>query len=305
MWFIFALITAAAWGGADLFYKKGTDPLDKYSHLKIVVAVGLVMGLHASVYWALNYTTLSFGVHSMLLYLPVSMLYIISMALGYAGLRYLELSIASPLQNASGAVTVVLCYIFFSQKPTGLQVAGTALIFIGIIGVAIWEKMQENQGIKASLTKADTRYYSSFSALVFPLAYCVIDALGTFADGLYLDEYVLIGEGEALLAYEFTFFICAVLVYIFLRVKKKERMSPLKEKDKFTAAALETAGQFFYVFAMSGNAMVAAPLVASYSILSVVFSHVFLKEKLTKAQYAAIVLVLAGVAILGLAEEVL
>lgn len=305
MWFLFALITAVCWGAADLYYKKGTDPLDKYSHLKIVIAVGFVMGLHACVYWVQNFKTLSFGFSSIVLYLPVSAMYIISMALGYVGLRYLELSISSPLQNASGAVTVILCYIFFSQKPTGLQVSGTALIFLGIIGVAVWERMQENKNIKISLKQSDMRYYSGFTALIFPLAYCVIDALGTFADGLYLDEYALIGEGEALLAYEFTFFICALLVFIYLVFMKGEHIQLRREKDKVAAAVFETAGQFFYVFAMSGNAMVAAPLVASYSIISVILSRIFLKEKLTKAQYAAIVLVLAGVAVLGLAEELL
>ena len=43
MWFIFALITLFAWGGADLFYKKGADEDDKYSHLKTSMMVGLVM----------------------------------------------------------------------------------------------------------------------------------------------------------------------------------------------------------------------------------------------------------------------
>ena len=35
------------WGGADLFYKKGTDGDDRRSHLKIAVWVGLVMGIFA------------------------------------------------------------------------------------------------------------------------------------------------------------------------------------------------------------------------------------------------------------------
>ena len=38
MWFLFALLTSLAWGSADLFYKKGSDSKDPFSHLKIVVA---------------------------------------------------------------------------------------------------------------------------------------------------------------------------------------------------------------------------------------------------------------------------
>ena len=43
-----------------------------------------------------------------LTYLPVSLLYIVSMALGYLGLRYIELSISSPICNSSGAIVAVL-----------------------------------------------------------------------------------------------------------------------------------------------------------------------------------------------------
>jgi drug/metabolite transporter (DMT)-like permease len=40
---------------------------------------------------------------------------------------------------------------------------------------------------------------------------------------------------------------------------------------------------------MSSNAIIAAPLIASYSIFSVILSRIFLKEKLSKAQYAVII----------------
>ncbi len=49
MWFWFALIALLCWSGSDLFSKIGCqDSDDKYSHLKMVMAVGLVMGLHAA-----------------------------------------------------------------------------------------------------------------------------------------------------------------------------------------------------------------------------------------------------------------
>ena len=49
---------------------------------------------------------------------------------------------------------------------------------------------------------------------------------------------------------------------------------------------------------MSGAAVVAAPMIASYSIVSVILSRVFLKEKLNKKQYAAVMLVMIGIAML-------
>lgn len=94
MWFMFALLTAFAWGGADLFYKKGTDSQDRYSHIKIVIIVGIVMGIHATAYMLIQ--GLTFDPMDLIRYFPVSALYILSMAVGYIGLRYIELSIASP-----------------------------------------------------------------------------------------------------------------------------------------------------------------------------------------------------------------
>lgn len=46
-WYVSAVLTILLWGIADLFYKKGTDPNDRYSHLRIVVMVGLIMGIQA------------------------------------------------------------------------------------------------------------------------------------------------------------------------------------------------------------------------------------------------------------------
>jgi hypothetical protein len=43
---IFALLTTFSWAFADLFYKKGAVPDDKESHIKTVIMVGLVMGIH-------------------------------------------------------------------------------------------------------------------------------------------------------------------------------------------------------------------------------------------------------------------
>ena len=60
MWFWFSLIALICWSGSDLFSKIGCqDADDKYSHLKMVMAVGLVMGLHAAYEIFINGTEIS------------------------------------------------------------------------------------------------------------------------------------------------------------------------------------------------------------------------------------------------------
>lgn len=300
MWFLFAVLTALSWGLADLFYKKGSDPKDKYSHLKIVVMVGLVMGIHATFY--LFTTDVSFKLIDMVFYFPVSALYIISMTIGYIGLRYIELSIASPIQNSSGVITTILLFLFFTYSLSGLQIFSIVLVSTGVILLAILERNTEMLQLKTNSIVVDKKYQYGFLAIMFPILYAIFDGLGTFADAIYLDELQLISEGRALLAYEYTFFVCGAAAFVFLKWKK-ESINVLKEKTRGTAAILETIGQFFYVFAMSSNAIISAPLVASYSVFSVIFSRIFLKEKLTKQQYAVVIMVLIGIALLGLSEE--
>lgn len=301
MWFVFALLTTFAWGGADLFYKKGTDSNDKFSHLKIVIMVGLVMGIHATIYMFIK--GLAFDSVDLVKYLPVSAFYILSMTIGYIGLRYMELSIASPVQNSSGAVTAILLFIFFPRELDILHIIGTVIITIGVFGLAVLEKKAETAARKANNVHIEKKYQIGFLAITFPILYCILDGLGTFADGIYLDELSLISEDAALIAYEFTFFICAVLSFVYLKILKKENFNLFKERDKGYAAILETTGQFFYVFAMAKNAIIAAPLIASYSIFSIILSRIFLKEKLSKQHYAIIVFVMLGIALLGLADE--
>jgi len=301
MWFLFSILTALAWGGADLFYKKGSDSNDKYSHLKIVVIVGLVMGLHATGY--MLYKDIDFKPFDMVKYLPVSFFYIASMTIGYVGLRYLELSISSPVQNSSGAITAILLFIFFQQDIDWIHILGVIIITSGVMGIAIVEKQEEHKTMRLNRVEVDKKYQLSFMAITFPIIYALLDGAGTFADGIYLDELKLMSEDVALLAYEYTFFICAVITFIYLKAFKKIPFNVFKERDKTCAAILETTGQFFYVDAMSAYAIIAAPLIASYSIFSVILSRIFLKEKLTAKHYMVIAIVMIGIILLGVADE--
>ena len=81
MWFWLSLVTLICWSGSDLFSKIGCrDAKDKYSHLKMVMAVGLVMGLHAAYEIFVGGVEISLSI--IMTYLPVSLSYIASIAMG-------------------------------------------------------------------------------------------------------------------------------------------------------------------------------------------------------------------------------
>ncbi len=298
-WFILSMITVFFWSGSDFFSKLGSPARDSYSHWKMVIAVGLVMGLHAA--YMLIFGGESVTPRDFIVYLPATFCYILSMIIGYAGLRYIELSISSPVCNSSGAVTAVLCAIFLGQRMLGYQLIGVVLITAGIIAL---------QGVDMSLDderkRSDPKYVRSAKAIIYPLLYCAIDGIGTFADAWLLDGHI--EEGPANIAYELTFLGMAVFAVIYLKAIKKQKLynGPTElrrlELPKLLAAVSETAGQFAYIYALSSNAILSAPLISAYCVLSMVWSRIFLKERLTRGQYAAIGAAVAGIILLGFGD---
>ncbi len=301
MWFWFALIALLCWSGSDLFSKIGCqDADDKYSHLKMVMAVGAVMGIHAAYEIFVGGVVINGSV--ILQYLPVSMLYIVSMTVGYVGLRYIELSISSPICNSSGALVAIL--IFATQGINGLPplaLAAVALVCLGVIALGFTEANEDEELRCARQDASNHHYTKSWIAIALPVIYCLLDALGTFADSRVLET---LNEDLANVAYELTFLIAGIVCAVYVLGVKKQRLVPGREVPKYTGAIFETAGQFAYIYALADTAhsALAAPMISAYCVASVVWSRIFLKEKLSVKHYASILLVVAGIVILGILD---
>ncbi|MBQ1281774.1 MAG: hypothetical protein IIY16_05980, partial [Oscillospiraceae bacterium] len=145
MWFWFALIALLCWSGSDLFSKIGcADAKDKYSHFKMVMAVGVIMGIHAAYEIFIGGVEINMSI--IMTYLPVSLLYIFSMALGYLGLRYIELSISSPICNSSGALVAITTIIVAGVGSlNGWQLGAVALVCIGVISLGFVEANEDDE----------------------------------------------------------------------------------------------------------------------------------------------------------------
>ncbi len=313
-WFVFSLVSLLGWGAADLFYKKGTDEDDRYSHLRLAVWVGLVMGVCAAALIPFAETEYTFGsfAGNAVRYFPASLCYIISMVIGYAGLRYLELSIVSPVQNASGGLSALVMLIFFvftgrfasvSEEFGGLDLAGTLLIAAGVIALAVVEQKISESETSAS---SDRKYRYGALALLFPLAYCLFDTVGTAADGIILDEETGLGLGEidVIILYGFTFLAVGICCWLYMLIRTKKPYNPFAKKEgyKGIAALCEEFGQVFYVYAMAEKPVLAAPIIASYCIVSVILSRIFLRENIGRARYICIGAVVCGIVCLGISE---
>ena len=302
MWFTFAIIALLCWSGSDLFSKIGCqDADDKYSHLKMVMAVGIVMGLHAAYEIFVGGVEMSWNV--IITYLPVSMLYILSMAIGYLGLRYIELSISSPICNSSGAIVAILTFITagINEDLPPIALVAVALVAAGVIALGFVESHEDDELRRARQDASNHHYAKSWIAIAIPVVYCLLDALGTFADSRVLE---VLDEDSANCAYELTFLFVGVLCAIYVLGIKKQKLIPKREAPKYTGAIFETIGQFFYIYALADAEHVAfaAPIISSYCVASVLWSRIFLKEKLSVKHYLSIATVVAGIVILGILD---
>ena len=305
-WLLFSIATAILWGTAELFYKKGAQPNEKYSHLKICVWVGIVMGAHAI--FTLLTQDIGYNPINIIRYLPVSLFYIISMAFSYFGMRFLEESISDPIENTAGVICTLLFVIFLQESISWLTWVAIGVITIGVLGVSFLENKGDTPRKKHLGKKL------AIVAFCMPFVYALLDAFGTFLDDAFflveditktplVDVTADTIEDVANTSYELTFALFALCLFIFMKSKKVKFGPVPQHKDKILAAVFETAGQFTYVYALGGVDAVAAPLLSSVCVVSLLLSRIFLKEKLSWKTYAFIAVVIVGILLLAVSEE--
>ncbi len=341
-YFFFALIALLCWSGSDLFSKMGTEQRDKHSHWRVIFWVGAIMGAHAIISII---CTLIFGdallnapdfVKSLIYtdivpmdfvkYLPVAFLYLLAMVIGYAGLRYIELSISSPICNASGSLALVLIVLLgafgvFSEPSTLSVIDIIAVVFItfGIIWLGVVE-YRESDEVKLVRTQGKNfKYHKSFIAILIPIIYLFIDAIGTVGDEIIFDKEIFVSDYAANTAFELVSVCFAIFAFIWVKFVKKENMFSIKTTETLEDGSVkvgkipfskfliyggicETVGQIFYMAVMASDFVAGIPMISAYCVLSVVWSRIFLKEKLSLLHYIAIVATIVGVVALGVSE---
>ncbi len=323
MWLV-SIIALLCWSGSDLFSKMGTKLNDKLSHYKVGIAVGLVMGIHAI--YEITLGGVPFAFSDIITYLPASILYIGSMVIGYISLRYIELSISSPICNCSGAVALIMSICYFGVKWVeddsdaifldGFIILAVVMIVAGVLSLGFAEAF-ENEETRALRQKASNRKYSkSILAILLPVLYCIIDALGTFVDTLIADNYcekladanAALGEAEIDLlcgdilnvAYEFTWLFMAVIFAIYVFGIKREKVNAKFDGLKVVGGLCETVGQVFYMMVVVSEYKIGLVIISAYCAVSLLWSRLFLKEKLSWKHYVGLAITFVGILILGI-----
>ena len=313
-WLFLTLSSIILWGITDILLKKSLHHLDPLSHLKTFIWLGLVMAPAGCIAALCSDTLLhSIGMLSDELYLiPLCALYVIAMFFGLLGAKHLDASVVSPLENIDGAIAAIILYFFFLLTDRShitdsvgiMDLIGTAAITVGVILLGMQE--QKLSRLEMHLEETKKKHRLGALALLFPIAYNLVDALSIVAMGITVS-----GETEATIPdIDFFFFEClafsliAIIVWLYMLIAKKHAYNPLKktELSRLGAATCESLGTMAFTFAVGMNPILTAPISSSYCFVTIILARIFLKERLTKKQYLSLAFVVAGIALLGLSE---
>lgn len=246
------------------------------------------------------------------------------MMMGYIALRYIELSISSPICNTSGALALILSICYFGVKWVDDDsdaiflnipiIIGVVLIVIGVLSLGIVDYRENDEARALRQSASGKKYTKSFIAILLPILYCIIDAVGSFVDTLIADDYIgkmnypnltadeidLLGGDILNTAYEFTWFFMAIIFAIYVFVIKREKIDKKFDGTKLLGGLCETLGQVFYMMVVVSDYKVGFVIISSYCAVSVLWSRLFLKEKLSLKHYLSIATAFVGIFILGI-----
>lgn len=180
-----------------MFYKNGSDISDKLSHLKFLVWLGMVMGVSTFLLLPLSERQLPLWELFMeyIEYMPIAAAYVLALMCGIIGRRFLDVSVASPLENIDRAFAAVILLIYFvatgaitdlSEHFTLLDPIGFILIVFGVVYLGIQEQKISKAEVASNIEKK--KHPLGALAFIFPFVYTLFDAVSMVFEGVILND---------------------------------------------------------------------------------------------------------------------
>jgi drug/metabolite transporter (DMT)-like permease len=271
------------WGFADFFAKKTIDKIGDLKTLfwaQLIGVVPLLILFIANPYtpeikpWDPLFLVL-FGIVSALSYLPL-----------YAGFGKGQVSLLSPIFASYAVVVVLLSALFLGEKLTTVEALAISTVFVGIVLISTdigdLKRMVKGKGLQ---TRGVPQVVS---AMVMYSAWLVF--FDQFISGKNWIFYLLVIRFVAAM----TLVVYAAVTKQSLKLTKKER----KLTKYVIGIGLFDVAAFSFVsygFSNTSYTSIVAMLSATFSVPTLILAWLFLKEKITKSQAFAAVLILVGV----------
>ncbi len=308
IWFVLIVLTVLLWSMTSLIYKAGIHKEEEeHTSWKYSVSVGIVFFFISIFYLIIRDEPFSIF-ESALRFWPMTLfgiIYPIINTISFNGYIYNEVTVESPIEGISAGTSTVLLIVAYlvlgrvdSLKGllTPLRTGGIILILFSIILLATVRNREGRKSSKGS--EKDMWKWRGLGTLIFPILFSGIDAVETVITGVCLDTKYgySMPEGDSIIIVGMEYSIFALGCWIWIFAKERRFYNPLKRENlpRLLGSVSDNVGIVFYSYAMAMDSVSTDPVLAVYPMLSMVGGRIFMKEKVSLAQYISVFCIVAG-----------
>jgi drug/metabolite transporter (DMT)-like permease len=283
MGIVFALTTMFCWGISDILAKKAIDKIGHVSALFINQAVSLsVLLVIASLFCTLPV----FSLHLVFMVVVTGAVGITGFFYAYKGFQKGNISVVSPIAASGAVITTLLACLIFKETLTLIQVAGIAIVFVGI-----FLSSTNLSNFKRSFTQGKSNGVPE--ALI-----------SMFTWGLYfILMKPLVGLGGPIVALAFLRSFGVFTIFSMTRLTGKEISFPSRQIFLFlvVASLLDAFAFTMYNYGVTTDFIsIITPIASTYPAVTVTLAYFVLKEKIVVNQVVGVVAILFGIALISL-----
>ena len=276
-------LCALSWGGADFAARYSGRALGHHNALLGMLLTGSVL---LSLWVWLSDAPLIWRADSVWLLGVCGVLAMIMTLLLYWGLARGPVSVVAPIVGSYPAL-VVAFWVVLGARPSAVQWAAMAAIMLGVVIVA-----RAAEGVEDHLRLGVAALRKTvLIALGGALAAAITVIAGQAAVPVY-------GELQTTWASRLVSLACLLLLFLL------RRRAPKVTRNWLPVVAFQgLADSGGYIFLLAGSqgegAALAAIVGSAFGVVTVLLARVFLREAMSAGQWAGIVLVFTGVALLA------
>ena len=311
---LLGLTAALCWGVADYCLRGATHAAGTFRALYFMQVVGLLAFLGVLLVHPLSFAQASGA--ALLAAVALNLLILVGAALLYRSFAIGKLAVVSPIAASFGAIATILA-LFAGERPSAAQLIGLALLLVGVT----LSSMTHSPPHAASA--ADEPYATHRGKRL--LGPGVAEALGAtviFGVSYWALRYVVAQVGATQVAMIGKASDLTALTLVALLGWGWQRFGRLATFAQGTATAapralaprsaifwrwlipgalLDAAANAAYNIGVSGAlTSVVATLSSLFTAVTVLLAWVFLRERLTRAQWAGVAVILVGIALVNL-----
>lgn len=291
--------------GADLFEKKSVRSTTE-EVLKTLVWYGIFNAILFCliVLFGMDETTISlleFLTKKPITLLP-SILNYTCLFFALVAYKYVGVSVRNTFANTDGLffILILVIYYFITGNAEYTTRLFNPLTIVGLVLVISAGIIYPH--ISKSRNKDEENITLKESSKAILILGIIISFVSAFFDGAEsMMTSTLIGEEiidstEYMLISSFIHVIISFFIWIYFLIKNKKPYNPFRktEKYRFIGQLFLLTSDMFYVFALSNDALLGIILWSAFPILDIVGARVFLKERLSRFQYAILFMMILG-----------